>query len=120
MTKPVVTLRNTKGSALNYTELDANFTNLKDATINFTDGANTLSMDLNDTVSIEGESVHNLSVTVNETGNVIAIDNELSFYTKEPMGFENRTDSTISFSPGSRTFSIQPTSRVPQAEVLCP
>jgi hypothetical protein len=110
MTKPAVTLRNTKGSALNYSELDTNFTNLRNATINFTDGTNTLSMDLNDTVTVAGQSTHNMSVTVNEAGNVITVDNKLSEYTQEPMGFENRTDSVFSFDAATRTFSISPVS----------
>jgi hypothetical protein len=38
MTKPAVTLRNTKGSALTYSELDTNFTNLQNATVSLTAG----------------------------------------------------------------------------------
>jgi len=36
MAKPQVTLRSVKGAALNYSELDTNFTNLRNATIGFT------------------------------------------------------------------------------------
>jgi hypothetical protein len=36
MTKPAVTLRSVKDAALNYSELDTNFENLRDATIGFT------------------------------------------------------------------------------------
>ena len=33
MAKPAITLRATKGAALTYTELDTNFSNIKDATV---------------------------------------------------------------------------------------
>ena len=36
MTKPAITFRSVKGEALSYSELDTNFTNLRDATIGFT------------------------------------------------------------------------------------
>lgn len=57
MAKPSVTLRNTKASALTYNELDANFTNLRDATISVTDGANTAVLDLNDTLTVSGTDI---------------------------------------------------------------
>lgn len=112
MVKPVIVKRLVKGSHLTFTELDQNFQNLRDATINFTDGTQTLSIDLNDTVVIEGQADHNIQVTVDDTSSLdqtITIDNLLGDYTKEPMGFENRTDSTVSFNAGSRQFSIAPT-----------
>lgn len=112
MVKPVIVKRLVKGSHLTFTELDQNFQNLRDATINFTDGTQTLSIDLNDTVLIQGQADHNLEVTVDDTSSLdqtITIDNLLGDYTKEPMGFENRTDSTVSFNAGSRQFSIAPT-----------
>ena len=106
MAKPAITFRNTKGSPLTYTELDDNFNNLQDATINFTDGTNTLSMDLNDTTTIEGQ--RNMAITVNESTGKIVIKNNLSDYTREPMGFENRTDSVIDFDETTRVFTIYP------------
>lgn len=112
MVKPVIVKRLVKGSHLTFTELDQNFQNLRDATINFTDGTQTLSIDLNDTVVIEGQADHNIQVTVDDTSSLdqtITIDNLVGDYTKEPMGFENRTDSTVSFNAGSRQFSIAPT-----------
>jgi hypothetical protein len=48
-------------------------------------------------------------IQVTSVGNAISIENILSNYTKEPTGFENRTDSTITFNNGSRQFSITPT-----------
>jgi hypothetical protein len=111
MTKPVIVKREVKGTPLTYTELDTNFQNLKDATINFSgDLGDTRSMDLNDVTSITGDPDHNIKVTVDEATQSIVIDNTLGDYTKEPMGFENRTDSTISFNNSTRVFTIAPTS----------
>jgi hypothetical protein len=55
MAKPAITLRASKGTALTYTELDTNFTNIKDATITVAadSGANQ-TLDLNDTLTISG------------------------------------------------------------------
>jgi hypothetical protein len=52
MAKPVVTLRNTLGQALTFTQLDTNFENLRDATI----GINDITLDLNDTLQINAGS----------------------------------------------------------------
>ena len=49
MAKPVVTLRNTLGRSLTFTQVDTNFENLRDATITVND----LVLDLNDTLNIE-------------------------------------------------------------------
>lgn len=108
MAKPVITFRNTKAAALTYSELDTNFQNLRDATINFTDGSNTLSMDLNDIATIQGETASNLRVYVSDEAGTITVENILGDYTREPMGFENRTDSNISFDVSTRTFTIAP------------
>ena len=54
MPKPSVTLRNTKGSALTFTEQDTNFTNLRDATVSLQagTGGTTVSSDLNGTITL--------------------------------------------------------------------
>ena len=107
MAKPAITKRVTKGSALTYNELDTNFQNIVDSTINFTgDAGDTRSMDLNDATAITGE--RNIRVTVDETTQSIKIRNTLSDYTSDPNGFENRVDSTISFNQSTRVFSITP------------
>ena len=109
MAKPVVTLRTVKGAALSYNELDTNFTNLRDSTINFTgDAGDTRSMDLNDATAITGE--RNINVTLDEATQSIKIRNTLSDFSTDPNGFENRTDSTISFNSGTRVFTIAPAS----------
>lgn len=111
MVKPVIIKRNVKGSALTFSELDTNFQNLDDATINFHDEfGGQLSMDLNDITTVKGQTNHNMKVVVSEdsNGRIITVDNILSDYTQEPMGFENRVDSTISFNNSTRQFTITP------------
>lgn len=52
MTKPVIVLRSdTAPSPLTYTQLDQNFTNLRDATHNYTVGANTALVNLNEALT---------------------------------------------------------------------
>lgn len=61
MVKPVIVKRNTKGSALTFTEMDQNFQNLDDATISIAvSGGDTVVNDLNDTttlVAVDGVSI---------------------------------------------------------------
>jgi hypothetical protein len=54
MAKPSVTLRSGKGSALTYSELDTNFTNLKDATVSLTagSGGTAVTADLNGNITL--------------------------------------------------------------------
>ena len=54
MTKPAITLRATKGTPLTYSELDTNFTNLKDATVSLQagTGGTTVTSDLNGTITL--------------------------------------------------------------------
>lgn len=107
MTKPVIVLRSdTAPSPLTYTQLDANFTNLQNSTINFTDGTNTRSMDLNDVTTLAGDK--NIQLTVNESTQTITVKNTLSDYTFDPIGFENLTDATVSFNDSTRTLTIAP------------
>lgn len=71
MSKPSVTLRNTKGSPLTYTELDTNFENLRDATVSFTDGVNTAAVDLNGLLTFTAGS--NISITVDSGTDTVTI-----------------------------------------------
>lgn len=71
MAKPSITLRNTKGSALSYDELDANFTNLKDATVTITGGSTAVSTDLNGTITLVAGT--NVTITGNNTSKEITI-----------------------------------------------
>ncbi len=77
MAKPAVTLRNTKGAALTYSELDTNFTNLKDATVTLTagSGGTAVTADLNGTITIVAGTNITVSgdnsaktITINSTG----------------------------------------------------
>lgn len=52
MAIPSLTLRNTKGSALTFTEADTNFQNLANATVNFTAGGTTSNIALNGALSV--------------------------------------------------------------------
>jgi len=74
MAKPSVTLRTIKGSALTYTELDDNFTNLKDATITLTagTGGTQVTADLNGTITIVAGT--NITVTGDNTAKTITIN----------------------------------------------
>lgn len=71
MALPSLTLRNTKGSALTYTELDNNFTNLSTATTNVTVGSTTTTLALNDTLTLAAGS--NITLTANSTSKTITI-----------------------------------------------
>ena len=51
MTKPVIVTRQVKGAPLTRAELDANFSNIDDATIGVSDGTNSGSLSLNDTLT---------------------------------------------------------------------
>lgn len=62
MAKPTITTRAGKGSALTWTEGDANLTNLRDATISVTDGTNTATLDLNDTLTLTAGTGTTISV----------------------------------------------------------
>jgi hypothetical protein len=82
MTKPAVTLRNTKGSALTYSELDTNFTNLKDATVSLTagTGGTAVSADLNGNITLVAGTGITLAgnntaktVTINSSGGITDI-----------------------------------------------
>lgn len=55
MAKPTIVTRASKGSALTWTEGDANFTNLRDATITIAgDSGSAQALDLNDTLTVSG------------------------------------------------------------------
>lgn len=73
MTKPAVTLRNTKGSHLTFTELDTNFTNLKDATVTLTagSGGTAVSADLNGTITLVAGT--NITLIGDNTAKTITI-----------------------------------------------
>lgn len=70
MTKPSITKRSVKGSALTYSELDTNFQNLADATISVAGDSGSKTLDLNDTLTVAGgtgltSSVSGSTLTLN-------------------------------------------------------
>ena len=71
MAKPAITLRATKGAALTYTELDDNFTNIKDATVSITGGATAVTADLNGNITLVAGT--NVTITGNNTSKEITI-----------------------------------------------
>lgn len=73
MTKPAVTLRNSKGSSLTFTELDTNFSNLRDSTISLTadTGGTQVTVDLNGNITLVAGS--NITITGDNTGKTVTI-----------------------------------------------
>lgn len=72
MAKPNITTRSGKGSALSYAELDANFENLQNATISVAADGNTITLDLNDTLTLNAGD----NITFDTSGNTITINGE--------------------------------------------
>ena len=71
MTKPAITKRVTKGSALTYSELDTNFQNLADATLTVSDGTNSKALNLNDTLQFTAAGT--VTIGVNSSTGVVTI-----------------------------------------------
>ena len=71
MAKPTIITRASKGSSLTWTEGDTNLTNLRDATIGITDGTNSGSLDLNDTLTFTAGS--NITLTYNATSKALTV-----------------------------------------------
>lgn len=73
MAKPVIVKRQTKGTALDYNELDQNFQNLADATISVTGDTGTIVNDLNGTFKIAGGTA--LTSSISGTTLTLNLDN---------------------------------------------
>jgi hypothetical protein len=73
MTKPTITKRAVKGAALTYDELDANFQNLKDATLTITagSGGTAVTADLNGTITLVAGS--NITLSGDNSAKTITI-----------------------------------------------
>lgn len=97
MTKPTVTLRNTKGSALDYTELDTNFEHLRDATFGVTDGTNSHDFDLNSRITFTAGS--NITLAVDPSTGAITISGSgtgtVNSGTSGMLGYYPSTGTTI-------------------------
>ena len=70
MTKPTITTRASKGLALTYDELDANFTALRDSVLTVTADTGTITNDLNGSFKIEG----GVGLTSTVIGTTVKID----------------------------------------------
>jgi len=79
MTKPAVTLRNTVGRALTFSELDQNFTNLRDSAIAIAGGDSSLiQLDLNDTFTISAGT--NITIDFDVVSKQITINSSAARY----------------------------------------
>jgi hypothetical protein len=86
MAKPLIVKRNVKGSALTFTELDANFQNLDDATFTLkagTGGTDVVS-DLNGTITLV--ATDGISITGNNTAKTISLDSSVVQDTTPQLG----------------------------------
>ena len=85
MTKPVIVTRETKGSPLTRTELDANFSNIDNATIGVSDGTNSGTLNLNDTINFTASGsatvAYNSSTKTLTVGTTTEIDGGDSYAT---------------------------------------
>ena len=72
MAKPTIVTRAGKGSALTWTEGDANLTNLRDATLTVTDGTNSKALDLNSTLTFTAGT--NVTLSVNASTGAVTIN----------------------------------------------
>ena len=69
MAVPTIVTRTTKGSALSFAEADANFTNLRDATLTVTDGSNSTALNLNDTLTFTAGA----DISITESSGAVTI-----------------------------------------------
>jgi hypothetical protein len=72
VTKPSVTTHAVKAAPLTYTELDTNFTNLRDATITVSDGVSSTAIDLNGTITFAAGT----GITIGESNGTLTITSE--------------------------------------------
>jgi hypothetical protein len=110
MAKPTIVTRAGKGSALTWTEGDANLTNLRDATLSVTDGTNTAVLNLNDTLTFTAGT--NITLSVNPTTDVITINNsQTAFNPAAPGAIGGTTAAAGRFTDITATNSVnfQPT-----------
>lgn len=113
MVKPIIVKRNTKGTALTFTEMDANFQNLDDATISLAvTGSDTVIMDLNDTTTFT--AVDGINITAVASTQSIAFDAALINDTTPQLGADLDVNgySIVSVSNGNITLAPDGTGKV--------
>lgn len=102
MAKPTIVTRADKGSALTWTEGDANLTNLRDATITVTDGTNSKALNLNDTLTFTAGT--NITLSVNSSTGAVTINNSMTaFNPASPGAIGATTPNTGAFTTLSAT-----------------
>jgi len=86
MAKPLIVKRNVKGSALTFTELDANFQNLDDATFTLKAGSGGTDVvsDLNGTITLV--ATDGIAITGNNTAKTVSIDASVVQDTSPQLG----------------------------------
>ena len=101
MTKPAVTLRDTKGSPLTNDELDTNFENLRDATFTLTadTGGTQVVSDLNGVITLVAGS--GVTLTGDNTGKTITIDAGAANLTSNDLRFGASDTGDVVFNPPS-------------------
>lgn len=101
MTKPVIVTRANKGLALTYTEQDANFTNLQNATIGISANGQSITANLNGNLSLIGGT--GVTLTPDTINNTLTISRASELlYVGPPTGtFGYSTGTTLNFANGA-------------------
>lgn len=117
MALPSITTRTGKGSALTFSEADANFENLRDAVIQVTDGATTSDISLNSALTFTSGS----GISITNTGGTITIDSTVTDTTNfnisdgtnsgtisdsQTINFTDDGDIGVTYNSGTQTLSF--------------
>jgi hypothetical protein len=100
MAKPTIVTRASKGSALTWTEGDANFTNLRDATLTVTDGTNSKALDLNSTLNFIAGT--NITVGISPLTGAVTITNTQSATTPAGSNTQVQFNNSGAFGASSK------------------
>ena len=104
MALPSITTRSAKGSALTFSEADANFTNLRDAIISVTDGVSSTDINLNSAITFAA----GIGISVSESNGTITVTNTVS-----------DTDTTnFNIGDGSTSFNVSDSETINIAQGL--
>lgn len=106
MTKPAITKRSVKGAALTYAELDTNFQNLKDATINITagTGGTSVSIDLNGNLTLVAGT--GITLSGDNTAKTLTINTNITGTVTNPLTSTLNTNGQTISSGGSSNIIV--------------